>query len=575
MAGLGGIPPFQPRKITAEMSVQTNNNPKPPVTTTGSNALPKPPVTTTGSNARPLPVNTGSNVPPPPVNMQQNYGKNVYKKNNKYFYKHERGNFEIKKNGILSTKWAATITPTNKILFNYSKNNATGKVFFKRINKKNNNSKNKEKMNAAPAAGENYTSMNVFKLLNKYKNARSKESREALEKAINSKLNQAVSNLKYKNTSYRITQYGVILRALHARPNFPGRSIIIGSIRDNIRRAAKSSNAKYEMERIRDNLKMGLLPIRDRNIRETFNKEFKIIKNRERRYENAYSGERRRNNGGGFFGGGAPPPRRYNNMGAVAPRYNMGAVAPRYNTGQAAPRYNMGPPQAVAQPVFNITGGAPPRINLPPVNIGTAAAPASNRTGALPVNLPANEASAIKQLGGVNAAANKINQAGGATNVAKTANALEKAGGNQNRAVTEFGADPKAIKLVIEVAGPTKNYNKVNNALNGLNKVATKIRRKRKTTPSKVRPKKKRVTAPAKKKRVTAPAKKKRVTAPAKKRVTGRVVRTGELNKLLHTVTKNTIERRMNNANLLNKVYTKENLAKIYKNFLLGKNLKK
>lgn len=433
-------------------------------------------------------------------------------------------------------------------------------------------------MNAAPAAGENYTSMNVFKLLNKYKNVRSKESREALEKAINSKLNQAVSNLKYKNTSYRITQYGVILRALHARPNFPGRSIIVGSIRDNIRRAAKSSNAKYEMERIRDDLKMSLLPVRDRNLRETFNKEFRIVKNRERRYESAYGGDRRRNNnyGGGLFGGGGPPRRRYNNMGPPPRRYNnMGPPPPRYNAG---PAFNMGaPPAAVAQPKFNITGAPPPRINLPPVNIGTAAAPAS---GPLPVNLPANEAAAIKQLGGVNAAANKINQAGGATNVAKTANALQKAGGNQNRAVTEFGADPKAIKLVIEVAGPTKNYNKVNNALNGLNKVATKIRRKRKTTPSKVRPKKKRVTALAKKKRVVTPAKKKRAVTPAKKkRVTAPVrrgvVRTGELNKLLHAVTKNTIERRMNNANLLNKVYSKEQLAKIYKNFLTGKNLKK
>jgi hypothetical protein len=60
-----------------------------------------------------------------------------------------------------------------------------------------------------------------------------------------------------------------------------------------------------------------------------------------------------------------------------------------------------------------------------------------------------------------------------------------------------------------------------------------------------------------------------------KKRAVSRVVRTGELNKLLHAVTKNTIEHRMNNANLLNKVYTKAELARIYKNFLMGKNLKK
>jgi hypothetical protein len=508
----------------------------------------------------------------------ETYGNKVFKKNNKYFYKHERGNFEIKRTGLFSKQWAATITPTNKILFNYSKNNATGKVFFKRINKKNNNSKNKGKMNttaagaaAAPAA-ENYTTMNVFNLLRKYTNSRNANKRKAIEKAIDDKLLVAVSNLKNKGTSYRITQYGVILRALHARSNFPGRSIIIGSIRNNIRRAAKSSNAKYELERIKKNLQMNKLPIRDRNIRETFNDEFRIIKNRERRYESAYGGNRRRNNnyGGGLFGGGRLPRPRYNNMG---PRYNAGP-APRYNAGPA-PRYNnMGPgapqPAAPARPLFNITGAPPPRINLPPVNIGTAAAPAppSNQTGALPINLPANEAAAIKQLGGVNAAANKINQAGGATNVAKTANALQKAGGNQNRAVTEFGADPKAIKLVIEVAGPTKNFNKVNNALNGLNKVATKIRRKRKTTPSKVRPKKKRVTAPAKKKRVTAPAKKKRV-------VKKRIVRTGELNKLLHTVTKNTILRRLNNANVVRKTLTKNEAANMYKNFLTGENLKK
>jgi hypothetical protein len=499
------------------------------------------------------------------------YGNGVFKNknSNKYFYKHERGNFEIKKNGLFSQQWAATITPTNKILFNRSVNK-TGKPFFKRINKKNNNSQNKGKMNAGAAAPiENYSKNNVFKLLGKYKETRNKERREALEKAINSKLEQAVSNLKYKNTSYRITQYGEILRALHTRSNFPGRSIIVGSIRNDIRRAAKSSNAKYEMERIRNDLKLSLLPVRDRNLRDTFNKEFRIVKNRERRYESAYGGGR--NNYGGpprpRYNMGGPPPPRYNMGGPPPPRFNMGPPPPRYNAG---PALNIGapPPAAPARPQFNITGAAPPRINLPPVNIGTAAAPAS---GPLPVNLPANEASAIKQLGGVNAAANKINQAGGATNVAKTANALEKAGGNKNRAVTEFGADPKALKLVIEVAGPTKNYNKVNNALNGLNKVATKIRHKRK------RVTKKRVTTAAKKrvtkKRVAAP--KKRVAAPKRKRVTGRVVRTGELNKLLHTVTKNTIERRMNNANLLNKVYTKDELARIYKNFLMGKNLKK
>jgi len=421
---------------------------------------------------------------------------------------------------------------------------------------------------AAPAAAapeENYSKNNVFNLLRKYTNVRNANKRKAIEKAIDDKLLAAVSNLRGKNTSYRITQYGVILRALHSRSNFPGRSIIIGSIRNNIRRAARSSNAKYEMERIKKNLKLNLLPTRDRNIRETFNDEFRILRNREKRYERAYGGRNNNYGGpGGLFSRGRPPPPRFNMGGPPPPRYNAGP-APRYN--------NMGPgapPPAPARPQFNITGAAPPRINLPPVNIGTAAAPASNRTGALPVNLPANEAAAIKQLGGVNAAANKINQVGGTKPVAIAANAIQKANGNQNRAVTEFGADPKALKLVIEVAGPTKNYNKVNNALNGLNKVATKIRHKRKRTTV---TKKKRVVTPAKKKRVT----KKRVVTPAKKKrvVKKRIVRTGELNKLLHTVTKNTILRRLNNANVVRKTLTKNEVANMYKNFLTGENLKK
>jgi hypothetical protein len=217
------------------------------------------------------------------------------------------------------------------------------------------------------------------------------------------------------------------------------------------------------------------------------------------------------------------------------------------------------------------------------VNVGVPGAPAGPETpgGPLPVNLPQNEAAAIKQAGGVNAVANKINQAGGATNVAKTANALQKAGGNQALAIQE-GAKPETVKLVIELSGKNQpfNKNKVVDVLNGMNKVAAKIRRKRRTTRKATPVKKRRVVTPTKKRRVVTPTKKRRVVAPTKKRrvvrraAPAKVVRTGELNKLLHTVTKNTIERRMNNANLLNKVYTKEELAHIYRNFLLGRNLK-
>ena len=73
-----------------------------------------------------------------------------------------------------------------------------------------------------------------------------------------------------------------------------------------------------------------------------------------------------------------------------------------------------------------------------------------------------------------------------------------------------------------------------------MNKVAAKIRRKRRTT---------RKATPAKKRRVVhraAPAKKRRTTSGAACPMPR--VRTGELNKLLNTVTKETIKRRIINC---------------------------
>jgi hypothetical protein len=438
------------------------------------------------------------------------------------------------------------------------------------------------KKNIAPVVSgmnNNYSKNNIYDLLKKYSNAKNAPTRLALNKAIDLKLESEINVLRFKNVPYRITQYGEILRALRTRNNFPARKKIVGSIRNDLRKAANKSNAKYEINRLRQYLQLPNLPIRDRNIRKSFNDELARIKNRERRYESAYNGESRRR-----YNVGPPPlPPRYN---LGPPRYSMGG----FNAGPPPPMPMAGPMPVAGMgpgpaPRFNITGGAtPPRINLPPVNIGAGPAPPA----ALPVNLPTNEAAAIKQVGGVNAAANKINQAGGATNVAKTANALQKAEGNQGRAVAEFGADPGAMKLVIQIAGPTKNYNRVNNLLNGMNKVATKIRRKKRavtthrkkrvvTTPHR---KKRVVTTPHRKKRVvTTPHRKKRVVT-TRRKYTKRTsefvrVRTGELNKLLQAVTKNTIEHRMNNANLLKKVYTKAELARMYRNYILAKNLKK
>jgi hypothetical protein len=527
--------------------------------------------------------------------------------NQKFYYKNNRGSrYEVKKDLLAGlNKWSATIgagglvgaLTGKKIVFRRTVS-SDGKPHFERV--KNNNSKNKMNGGQAPAAAgatENYSGMNVYRLLEKYRNARNNTRRNAIEREINSKIESEITKLKTESRAFRMTQFSKILRALSSRRNFPGRSLIIGSIRSDIERAAKESRPEDELERIRRYIDPKLMPGLNSNVRRNLAEELNKVKRRERRYSEAY-GSRNRNRNYNFGMGGFFPPPRPRNYGPprnFGPSRNFGPAPPRNmgGFGPAPPRNfggNMGPPPAPAQPKFNITGVPPPPINLPRVNVGVPGAPAGPAApgGPLPVNLPQNEAAAIKRAGGVNAVANKINQAGGATNVAKTANALQKAGGNQALAIRE-GSNPETVRLVVELSGKNQpfNKNKVVDVLNGMNKVAAKIRRKRRTTrraPRKAVHRK--APAPAKKRRAVrkapAPAKKRRVVrkapAPAKKRRTtsGAAcpmprVRTGELNKLLNTVTKETIKRRIINSSLLNNA-TKNELKKEYKNHLLGRN---
>ena len=513
----GGVPPIPPSR---------NNQPPPPPP-----APPPPPVPPTPPPAPPSNFPKTNTINGVKIRRNSKNSNWVINSNNnkKRFVLTNKDKNRPRLRSIRITVNGVTLTRNNKSNWNFNRKNDEKNYEIKNKNKNTPSVVRKKKMS------NNLSSMNLQSLLNKRaKFSGTNAERAALNKEIDDKLEDHIRKLKYESRSRRISQFGYILRSLKSRTNFPGRTSIIGTIREDIRNAAKSKNAKYELERIKGNLQLDFLPIRDRNIRRTFNQELKFLMNREKRYETAYG------NNGRQLAPQYPIAPQY----PVAPQYplpqQINFPAPQRINFPAPQRVNFpAAPQRVNEPRFNISGLKPPQINLPPVNLK---------------NVTREEAIPIRNNGGVTSVANKINQAGGPTNVAKTANALEKANGNQKRAVEEFGADPKALKLVIQVAGKNKNYNKINQLLNGMNKIAKKIRKprvsvKRKTTVKRVVKRKTTV----------------------KHRKTSTKVRTGELSKLLHSLTKNKIEQRLEGAHVYNKIYTKKQLERMYKNYLLSR----
>jgi hypothetical protein len=408
--------------------------------------------------------------------------------------------------------------------------------------------------------------MTLNKLINARKAAGDKNIPE-LNKALTNAIERKISNLRGRSRSSRVGELGDLLFRVQNSRNFTGRSRIRNTIRENIREAAKNRNperARDELRRIESNLKLSSRFYRDRDIKETLNQERTFLRKRLRNNENNNRYGRGGNNNGYRRRPPPPPPPP-----PPMPRYNMEPEPPRMrqNGGSSGFRLPQNtiplPPPRINLPPVNMgtQQGLPPRMNQPPMALGgNAFAPSPSP---VQVNLPPNERQAINSIGGVNKAANIINQGGGATNVAAAANALAQTGGNVNRAIVEKGADEKAVKVVIQLGGGknANNIEKAKNVLEGMNTIAATVRRKRRPS-----------TAAKKKKKTVGAAKKKKTRVVYRTRPADRV-RTAELDKLLASVTKNTIERRMDNANLLNKVYTKEQLAKIYKKFVLGKNL--
>jgi len=428
--------------------------------------------------------------------------------------------------------------------------------------------------NGAPPA--NYKSMTLEQLI-KARNNKS-DPNSTLNAALDAAVNKQLRSVNGNSRSRKFGMYGDILIKMGSSRNYPGRSKVRDAIRTELRAALRNirdpRKAKVELERAKANVRLSSIPIRNSNVKKAFEIEESNIKGRLREYNNNYGYGRSRNNNNGYgrrpprFPAARMPPSGFN-MGPEFPRNNRAFRAPEpattfrlpSNAPQAPRMPNMGAP-ALPPPPINLTGGG----NQQPFAPSPMAPPPTNQS--LLANLPSNERAAINAAGGVNKAANLVNQAGGGTNVAAAANALAQTGGNVNRAIAEKGANEKAVKVVIQLGGG-KNLNNIErakNVLNGLNNVAVQLKRRKRRSKPKAKGK------GVAKGRV-AKAKPKVKTRVVYRTRPGDRVRTAELNKLLHIATKDEIKKRMENANLLNKVYTRAELEGIYKKYVLGKNL--
>ena len=419
-----------------------------------------------------------------------------------------------------------------------------------------------------PSAAVNYKNKTWEQLINA-RNAKGNVSDSALNAALEAAVNKQLRSVNGNSRSRKFGVYGDILIKMGSSRNYPARGKVRDAIRTELRAALRNirdpKRAKVELERAKANVRLSRIPTRNSNVRKAFEIEESNIKSRSREYNENYGNNNRRY-------GRRPPPFAPPRMPANN-RYNMGPGAmpfPRNNGFRAPP----------SESPFRLPANVPkmPRApeQLPPPRINITnqqafapspmAPPPTNQS--LLTNLPANERAAINYAGGVNKAANLVNQAGGGGNVAAAANALAQTGGNVERAIIEKGANEKAIKVVIQLGGG-KNLNNIErakNVLNGLNNVAVQIKKRKRR--SKPKPKAKGKARVAK-----AVPKAKSKTRVVYRTRPGDRVRTAELNKLLNIATKDEITKRMENADLLNKVYSKAELAKIYKKYVLGKNL--
>lgn len=423
--------------------------------------------------------------------------------------------------------------------------------------------------NGAPINYKNKTWEQLINIRNTKPNGNS-----ALNAALNAAINKQLRSVNGNSRSRKFGVYGDILIKMGSSRNYPGRGKVRDAIRTELRAALRNirdpRRAKVELERAKANVRLSRLPTRNTNVRRAFEIEESNIKSRSREYNENYGTENNRRYG--RRPPQFPPPRMPANN-----RYNMGpgpAPFPRNNRFRAPPsaspfRLPENAPQAPRMPNMGAPALPPPRINITNQQAfapSPMAPPPTNQS--LLANLPANERTAINSVGGVNKAANLVNQAGGGTNVAAAANALAQTGGNVERAIGEKGANEKAVKVVIQLGGG-KNLNNIErakNVLNGLNNVAVQLKKRKRRSKPKAKGK------GGAKGRV-AKAKPKAKTRVVYRTRPGDRVRTAELNKLLNIATKDEITKRMENADLLNKVYTKAELAKIYKKYVLGKNL--
>ena len=273
-----------------------------------------------------------------------------------------------------------------------------------------------------------------------------------INKRINSYVSDVTSEARKMSNSSRARLIGQLLAILPE--NYRKRSAVVSMAIDEIERIGSQNNPRAALRSL-STFKDGLGRITNKSIREAFEKQVKyaVSNNTELRsrygtrgsYERVLGNYGRSGSSGRLSYGGSGA--GYGNGG----RYYGGAGA---GYGGAGAGY----------------GGSGAGYGGAAAGYGGAGA---GNYGAINVNaaLPAGQAAAINNVGGVAKAVSTVSSVpGGATAIAKAAEALNETNGNATKAIETRNVTPAAIKAVQTLGGKTNSIK----VLEGLNTLAQK-----------------------------------------------------------------------------------------------------
>ena len=300
-----------------------------------------------------------------------------------------------------------------------------------------------------------------------------------INKRINSYVADVTSEARKMSNSSRARLIGQLLAILPE--NYRKRSAVVSMAIDEIERIGSQNNPRAALRAL-STFKDGLGRITNKSIREAFEKQVKyaVSNNSELRsrygtrgsYERVLGNYGRSGSSGrlsyGSAGSGYGNGGRY--YGSAGSGYGNGG---RYYGGAGASYGGAGASYGGAGASYGGAGASYGGAGASYGGAGASYGGAGASYGAINANaaLPAGQAAAINNVGGVAKAVSTVSSVpGGATAIAKAAEALNETNGNATKAIETRNVTPAAIKAVQTLGGKTNSIK----VLEGLNTLAQK-----------------------------------------------------------------------------------------------------